>query len=316
MKAKNVQSVICLVIFSLFANQALAANWIYFDKAAVGDVYYDKNSIKKEDKNIISVRNKDILSEKAKTKYYSILKGINKAPKNPSILSYYTKLMHIDCVHRKIKDISVTFYNEKDKVVYSSPKGETGEWNDILPDTVGEKLIHIVSCESVTPKEAVAAPKVEEPVTLIAGVKVKESVDSNKAVTAAAAPVVADNLTQVNNKQFETKSASEEAVRKLVNKWLNSWKSGDMKTYRSCYASDFQSYGMNLNAWVSRRTDVFQESKNTNISINDLHISEEGNSATAEFTQLYSSSISKYSGKKKLELRKINDEWKIYREIM
>ena len=89
-----------------------------------------------------------------------------------------------------------------------------------------------------------------------------------------------------------------------------------MKTYRSCYASDFQSYGMNLNAWVSRRTDVFQESKNTNISINDLHISEEGNSATAEFTQLYSSSISKYSGKKKLELRKINNEWKIYREVI
>jgi len=157
MKAKNVQGIICLVIFFLFANQAWAADWIYYDTAAVGDMYYDKSSIKKVSESIISVWNKDILSEEAKTKYFSILKGIHKAPKNPSMLSYYTKLMEIDCINKKIKDISVIFYDEKDKVVYSSPKSESSEWNAILPNTVGEKLINIVSCEAV-------APKVEEPV--------------------------------------------------------------------------------------------------------------------------------------------------------
>jgi hypothetical protein len=40
------------------------------------------------------------------------------------------------------------------------------------------------------------------------------------------------------------------------------------------------------------------------------------NTATAVFTQSYSSSILKDKGKKTLELRKINEEWKIYREIM
>ena len=173
MKVKNVQSIICLVVFFLFANQAWAADWIYFDTAAVGDMYYDKSSIKKGDNGIISVWNKDILSKKAKIKYFSILKKIHKAPQNPSMLSYYTKLMEIDCVNKKIKDISVIFYNEKSKVIYSSPKSDSGEWNAILPDTVGEKLINIVSCEPVapkveepvTPKEVVVAPKVEEPVT-------------------------------------------------------------------------------------------------------------------------------------------------------
>ena len=157
MKTKNVQSIICLVIFSLFANQAWAADWIYYDTAAVGDMYYDKSSIKKVNKSIISVWNKDILSEEAKTNNFSILKGIHKAPDNPSMLSYYTKLMEIDCVNKKIKDISVIFYDEIDKVVYSSPESESGEWNAILPDTVGEKLIHIVSCETVTPNEVVVA---------------------------------------------------------------------------------------------------------------------------------------------------------------
>jgi hypothetical protein len=303
MKAKNVQSIICLVIFFLFANQAWAADWIYYDTAAVGDMYYDKSSIKKVNKSIISVWNKDILSEEAKTKYFSILKRIHKAPNNPSMLSYYTKLMEIDCVNKKIKDISVIFYNEKGKVIYSSPKSQSSEWNAILPNTVGEKLINIVSCEPVAPNEAVVAPKVEEPVT------------PNEAVVAA--PAVTDkNLAQVNNKQIETKSTSKEAVRNLVTKWLTSWKSGDMKTYRSCYASNFQSEVTYINALVSYKTNVHQKSKKINISIDKLQISADENIATAVFTQHYSSAILKYSGKKKLELRKINDEWKIYREIM
>ena len=187
MKARNVQSIICLVFFSLFANQAWAADWIYFDKAAVGDVYYGKSSIKKEDKSIISVWNKVILSKEGKTKYYLILKGIHKAPQNPSMLSYYKKLMQIDCVNRKIKEISVIFYNEKGKVVYSSPKSESCEWNDILPNTVGEKLINIVSCETVAPKEAFVAPKVEEPVTpkeAVATPKVEEAITPKEAVVA------------------------------------------------------------------------------------------------------------------------------------
>jgi hypothetical protein len=395
MKIKNVQSIIFLVFFSLFANQAWAADWIYFDTAAVGDVYYDKSSIKKVSENIISVLNKDVLSEKTKKKYFSLLKEIHKAPKNPSMLNYYTKLMEIDCVNKKIKDTSVIFYNEKGKVVYASPKSESGEWNDILPNTIGEKLINIVSCEAVTPSvtqnEAAVAPNIEEPVTPAADAKAKEpdtvTATAAPVVTAApietaapapvetaapaasdtpvetAAPVVAPavpvetavpvptaapvekdapaaaaapvaapapletvapiapavtdkNLAQDNNKQIETKSVSEEAVRNLLTKWLNSWKSGDMKTYRSCYESNFKSEVTYANASVSYKTNVRQKSKKINISVDKLQISADENMATAVFTQYYSSSILKYSGKKKLELRKINDEWKIYREIM
>ena len=188
MKIKNVQSIICLVIFFLFANQAWAADWIYYDTTAVGDMlYYDKSSIKKVNKNIISVRTKNILSEKTKTKHFSILKGMHKAPDNPSMLSYYTKLTEIDCVNKKMKGISVIFYDKKGKVVYSSPKSESGEWNAILPNTVGEKLINIVSCEPVTPNEAVVAPKVEEPVTskeAAVAPKVEEPATPKEAVVA------------------------------------------------------------------------------------------------------------------------------------
>jgi len=105
-------------------------------------------------------------------------------------------------------------------------------------------------------------------------------------------------------------------VQDLIKKWAESWKSGDMKTYRSCYAANFQSKGMNLNDWVSHKADVRKNSKIINIGVDNLSISADGNNAKAVFIQHYNSSTLKSSGKKKLELIKINGEWKIFREIM
>jgi tetratricopeptide (TPR) repeat protein len=117
-------------------------------------------------------------------------------------------------------------------------------------------------------------------------------------------------------KKNEIKSIPEEDIRNLVNIWAISWQAGDMKTYRGCYASNFQSKGMNLDVWTSHKADVRQNSKNINIRIDNLQISADKNIATAVFTQHYSSSTLKSISKKKLELRKINNEWKIYREII
>jgi ketosteroid isomerase-like protein len=283
-KIKSVQSIICLVIIIILANHAWAADWIFYASSPVGDMYYDKSGIKKVNTSIIPLWTKTILSDDAKTKYFSLLKNIDKAPGNPSILSYYLEFLEIDCVNKKIINISVTIYDEKSNVLYSSPKVETGEWNDILPNSYGEILKNMACEEPVTPKKVA---------------------------------VTGSNITPVNSKQNEKKySPAGEDVRNLVLKWAASWESGDMKTYRSYYASDFQSKGMNLNDWVLHKTNVFQKSKNINISIDDLQILEEGNSVTAVFTQTYSSSILQDKGKKTLELRKIDNQWKIYREIM
>ncbi len=63
-----------------------------------------------------------------------------------------------------------------------------------------------------------------------------------------------------------------------------------METYRSCYASDFKSQGMNLNAWIANKTKVRKNSKDINISIDDLLIFVDENTAKVTFTQSYSSS--------------------------
>lgn len=128
---------------------------------------------------------------------------------------------------------------------------------------------------------------------------------------------VADkNTVPVGTEEIGTKNIPQEDVQNFINKWLNSWKSGNMEAYRSCYAIDFRGKGKDLNAWISYKANTQKRSKNINIAIDHLQISQKGNNATAVFIQSYSSSIVKDSGRKTLELRKINDEWKIYREIM
>ena len=84
---------------------------------------------------------------------------------------------------------------------------------------------------------------------------------------------VTENSASVSNEQNATKSIPEEDVRNLVNKWQASWQSGDMETYRGCYAADFKAKGMNLNTWISYKTKVHQKNKNISIRIEDLKIS-------------------------------------------
>jgi len=113
-----------------------------------------------------------------------------------------------------------------------------------------------------------------------------------------------------------SKLSAADPVRDLVNRWVTSWKSGDMSNYRSCYAANFESKGMKLNDWVAHKASVRKYSKIVDIRVEDLRISTEANTATAVFIQHYNSSTLKSTGKKKLELQKINGEWKIYRESM
>jgi murein L,D-transpeptidase YafK len=126
------------------------------------------------------------------------------------------------------------------------------------------------------------------------------------------------HLALASSKQKEATNdhSTQKEILNLITKWLTSWKSGDLKTYRDCYASDFQSKEMDLDAWISHKSQVRQNSENINIRIDKLKISANGDTAKAFFIQHYSSSILRSKGKKTLELKKTDGEWKIFREII
>jgi len=166
-------------------------------------------------------------------------------------------------------------------------------------------------------KTAIAAAA---PVPAAETVAAAPSVPGAEAIAEAAPVAVAAAATDISLNQTddkETKSMPKKDVQILVNKWVKSWETGDVETYRSCYdESSFKSKGMKLDEWISYKNAIRQKSKDIKISIDNLKISGNENKATAVFTQEYSSSILKDKGKKTLELRKIGNDWKIYKEIM
>jgi murein L,D-transpeptidase YafK len=130
-------------------------------------------------------------------------------------------------------------------------------------------------------------------------------------------PASADkNIASATAPRNPAKTETNEEVTALVTKWASSWKSGDMKIFRNCYAANFKSKNMNLNDWVSHKNDVRKRSKNINVRIDNLRVTVDTTNATASFTQYYSSSILKSKSSKKLELKKIDGEWKILRETI
>lgn len=114
----------------------------------------------------------------------------------------------------------------------------------------------------------------------------------------------------------EAEATSQEAVKKLINQWAESWESGNMSSFRACYAADFRSQGMNLDEWINHKIYVRKHSKNIKVRVSDLSLSVNNDRSTATFTQYYRSSLLTSKGAKKLEMKKTNGAWKIYRETM
>ncbi|KQC08622.1 MAG: hypothetical protein APR62_04345 [Smithella sp. SDB] len=186
---------------------------------------------------------------------------------------------------------------------------DTSQSEQVVPQAEVAAMGETAPLAEAPAPEEVVAPQAEAPASVEEVAPQAEAPAPVEEV--AAAPPITAGTTQV-----ETKSTPQEDITNLVTKWLNSWRSGDMETYRNCYASGFRSRGMNLDGWIKYKKNVRKRSKNITIDIDHLRISVKEDTAMVTFTQSYSSSLLKDKGKKTLELKKINNEWKIYREVM
>ncbi|MFZ1037634.1 MAG: surface-adhesin E family protein [Smithella sp.] len=151
MRINNIYSIICLVIILLLANQAWAADWKFFASSGSGDMYYDKNSIVKVNKNIVRVWTKKTYSEKGKLEEYSFLKSLGKAPGNPYILSHELKLLEIECLNKKIKISSDRICDKRGHVAVTTTQSYS-KLNDIVRKSSDEELQNIVCSVGKTPE--------------------------------------------------------------------------------------------------------------------------------------------------------------------
>ena len=109
---------------------------------------------------------------------------------------------------------------------------------------------------------------------------------------------------------------AEREVTQLIEKWESSWEKGRMDRYGACYAPSFRAQGKNLKAWVAYKQELSKRYKNIRVRTDNLKVTVQGDRATATFRQHYSASNIKSSGLKRLDLVKMNGEWKIARETI
>ncbi|HAJ27171.1 MAG TPA: hypothetical protein DCG53_08005 [Syntrophus sp. (in: bacteria)] len=146
-----------------------------------------------------------------------------------------------------------------------------------------------------------------------AGKKPVPATVSGEASTAAA-PKEAAKTAPAKAKPAEV--VKDRDIRQLVENWAKSWTAGNMEAYRACYAPSFRNRGMDLSRWVAYKKDLRKTNKNISVKVENLKTSSEGQKATATFIQKYSASNIKSNRAKRLELVKIDGEWKIIRESM
>ena len=109
--------------------------------------------------------------------------------------------------------------------------------------------------------------------------------------------------------------ASHNDVIELVDKWVASWESGDMKGYASFYAADFKFKGMDLDAWLAYKSNIYRSNKNIRVGIKNLKISNRSaGKLIATFEQSYNSSRISDVGTKTLYFKNIDNSWKIWKE--
>lgn len=103
-------------------------------------------------------------------------------------------------------------------------------------------------------------------------------------------------------------------VAQIIRKWVRSWEQGDMAVYASFYSPDFMSRRMHVKDWVSYKTSLDRTNKNLRIQIYNLRILWGATGVTATFTQHYKSSCHSDVGVKRILFKKVDKQWKIYRE--
>ncbi|MDM8524080.1 L,D-transpeptidase family protein [Desulfococcaceae bacterium HSG8] len=100
----------------------------------------------------------------------------------------------------------------------------------------------------------------------------------------------------------------------MVDDWLKAWSSKSIKRYKTYYASDFRSQGMNLREWLRHKKRLNKKYRKIRVTRDDLSVKESKQRRIVSFVQTYRSDNFKAVGKKQLVLKRENGKWKIYRE--
>jgi hypothetical protein len=136
---KKIRSIVLSFLISfLFAGPVMASDdWEKNYTDANGDVVLYK--IERRDADSVQVWGKRIFSAIGQEEFLRDRKENGFSTKGWEKLGHFTSLYEINCPKRLGRLLSVVIYDADGKIVYADSFGEP-DWDDILPNTVGDTL--------------------------------------------------------------------------------------------------------------------------------------------------------------------------------
>lgn len=109
--------------------------------------------------------------------------------------------------------------------------------------------------------------------------------------------------------------SAKQEVEKAIRDWAAAWSGKNVKAYLAAYAADFKTPGGEpRSAWEAERTRRIDKPDPIQISIEKMHITVEGDQATAKFRQYYKSGKYKSSATKSMVMTRQGGKWLILQE--
>lgn len=149
-----------------------------------------------------------------------------------------------------------------------------------------------------------------------------QNTTQNPSPTQARAYTQAQALTSSETRPTEADATSQQpppnedtALRQALNQWRQAWSAKAIAEYLSWYGPDFVSpKGLDRQAWEASRKERITRKEKIEITIQDLRLQINENTATAKFTQVYTDERLRMTDRKTLVWQKRNGRWLIQHE--
>jgi murein L,D-transpeptidase YafK len=103
-------------------------------------------------------------------------------------------------------------------------------------------------------------------------------------------------------------------IASIVESWRKAWETKRLNDYIAHYHPDFVSSGKDLKAWKQYKESLNRRYRQISVTVSGLKVRVEGEKVRVYFEQRYRSDTFSSDGYKRIELRKKDGSWKIYRE--
>jgi len=140
-------------------------------------------------------------------------------------------------------------------------------------------------------------------------------VAASSVAASSAAPVVATPAKPVTPEKPISKENASAEIQKTVEAWAAAWSRKDVKAYLASYGKDFEvPGGASRKEWEAEREQRIDKPGPIKVSLSDIRVQVQGDTATVQFRQHYSAKSLNTSTPKTLVLTQHGGRWMIQQE--